>query len=190
MPSATDSRNKSSGVRRVLSGILAANIVVVIVKFLVGVDTNSLAVFGDALQSSVDTCQQSLWPCGRPIGRQGARRGSSLWPRQVRNPRRSTHRPPARAFDFRAGPRRDRAPGHGSSHRQRVWHRTRTPGVHPGCERGGGVVRDPRRTTPSAATFSSPTHCTPAPTSSLPWACSLAWRWLGRVWPGLIRYSP
>ena len=55
MPSATDSRNKSSGVRRVLSGILAANIVVVIVKFLVGVDTNSLAVFGDALQSSVDT---------------------------------------------------------------------------------------------------------------------------------------
>ena len=55
MPSATDSRSKSSGVRRVLSGILAANIVVVIVKFLVGVDTNSLAVFGDALQSSVDT---------------------------------------------------------------------------------------------------------------------------------------
>jgi cation diffusion facilitator family transporter len=41
-------------VRRVLSGILAANIVVVIVKFGVGLDTNSLAVFGDALQSSVD----------------------------------------------------------------------------------------------------------------------------------------
>ena len=55
MLSAPDSRNKSSGVRRVLSGILAANIVVVVVKFLVGVDTNSLAVFGDALQSSVDS---------------------------------------------------------------------------------------------------------------------------------------
>ena len=55
MPSATDSRDKTSGVRRVLSGILAANIVVVIVKFGVGLDTNSLAVFGDALQSSVDT---------------------------------------------------------------------------------------------------------------------------------------
>jgi cation diffusion facilitator family transporter len=54
MPSVFDSRDKSSGVRRVLIGILAANIVVVIVKFAVGLDTNSLAVFGDALQSSVD----------------------------------------------------------------------------------------------------------------------------------------
>jgi cation diffusion facilitator family transporter len=54
MPSVADSREKSSGVRRVLGGILAANIVVVVVKFVVGVDTNSLAVFGDALQSSVD----------------------------------------------------------------------------------------------------------------------------------------
>jgi len=54
MPSVADSREKSSGVRRVLGGILLANIVVVIVKFAVGIDTNSLAVFGDALQSSVD----------------------------------------------------------------------------------------------------------------------------------------
>jgi divalent metal cation (Fe/Co/Zn/Cd) transporter len=54
MPSVVDSRDKSSGVRRVLSGILAANIVVVIVKFGVGLETNSLAVFGDALQSSMD----------------------------------------------------------------------------------------------------------------------------------------
>ena len=49
-----DSRAKSSGVRRVLGGIFVANILVVILKFAVGVDTNSLAVFGDALQSSVD----------------------------------------------------------------------------------------------------------------------------------------
>jgi cation diffusion facilitator family transporter len=55
MPSGADSREKSSGVRRVLGGILVANIVVVIVKFAVGVHTNSLAVFGDALQSSVDS---------------------------------------------------------------------------------------------------------------------------------------
>jgi cation diffusion facilitator family transporter len=41
-------------VRRVLGGILVANIIVVIVKYIVGFDTNSLAVFGDALQSSVD----------------------------------------------------------------------------------------------------------------------------------------
>jgi cation diffusion facilitator family transporter len=55
MPSGATSRDKSSGVRRVLGGILVANIVVVIVKFMVGIRTNSLAVFGDALQSSVDS---------------------------------------------------------------------------------------------------------------------------------------
>ena len=54
MLSLGDSRDKASRVRRVLGGILLANIVVVIVKFAVGFDTNSLAVFGDALQSSVD----------------------------------------------------------------------------------------------------------------------------------------
>jgi cation diffusion facilitator family transporter len=42
-------------VRRVLGGILVANLVVVAVKFAVGLNTNSLAVFGDALQSSVDS---------------------------------------------------------------------------------------------------------------------------------------
>ena len=55
MPSGAGSREKSSGVRRVLSGILIANLVVVAVKFAVGLKTNSLAVFGDALQSSVDS---------------------------------------------------------------------------------------------------------------------------------------
>ena len=55
MPSVADSRQKSSGVRRVLGGILLANVVVVFVKFSVGINTNSLAVFGDALQSSVDS---------------------------------------------------------------------------------------------------------------------------------------
>lgn len=37
-----------------LGGILVANVVVVAVKLTVGFHTNSLAVFGDALQSSVD----------------------------------------------------------------------------------------------------------------------------------------
>src|SRR5918998_3183580 len=55
MPSGAASREKSTGVRRVLGGILVANIVVVVVKFVVGIKTNSLAVFGDALQSSVDS---------------------------------------------------------------------------------------------------------------------------------------
>jgi cation diffusion facilitator family transporter len=54
MPSVVDSREKSSGVRRVLGGILVANLIVVVIKFTVGINTNSLAVFGDALQSSVD----------------------------------------------------------------------------------------------------------------------------------------
>jgi cation diffusion facilitator family transporter len=55
MPSGADSREKSSGVRRVLGVILIANVLVVVVKFAVGLHTNSLAVFGDALQSSVDS---------------------------------------------------------------------------------------------------------------------------------------
>ncbi len=55
MPSGADSRDKSSGVRRVLGGILVANLVVFAIKLAVGLNTNSLAVFGDALQSSVDS---------------------------------------------------------------------------------------------------------------------------------------
>ena len=43
-----------------LGGILVANIVVVVVKFTVGLDTNSLAVFGDALQSSVDAANNLI----------------------------------------------------------------------------------------------------------------------------------
>ncbi|MEA2714693.1 MAG: hypothetical protein QOK27_2654 [Gemmatimonadales bacterium] len=43
-----------------LGGILVANIVVVVVKFTVGFDTNSLAVFGDALQSSVDAANNLI----------------------------------------------------------------------------------------------------------------------------------
>ena len=43
-----------------LGGLLVANIVVVVVKFTVGIDTNSLAVFGDALQSSVDAANNVI----------------------------------------------------------------------------------------------------------------------------------
>ena len=43
-----------------LGGILVANIVVVVIKFTVGFDTNSLAVFGDALQSSVDSANNLI----------------------------------------------------------------------------------------------------------------------------------
>jgi cation diffusion facilitator family transporter len=44
----------------VLGGILVANLVVVVIKFTVGLDTNSLAVFGDALQSSVDAANNLI----------------------------------------------------------------------------------------------------------------------------------
>src|SRR3954468_19654668 len=55
MSSGTNARKRSSRVRGVLGGILAANLVVGVIKFTVGIDTNSLAVFGDALQSAVDS---------------------------------------------------------------------------------------------------------------------------------------
>ncbi len=41
-------------VRRVLGGILLANLAVVVIKISVGLSANSLAVFGDAVHSSVD----------------------------------------------------------------------------------------------------------------------------------------
>ena len=54
MPSLADSTTRNSGIRRVLIGILIANLFVVTVKFIVGVASGSLAVFGDAMQSAVD----------------------------------------------------------------------------------------------------------------------------------------
>jgi len=46
--------DRSGAVRRVLRGILFANLAVVAVKILVGLSVNSLAVLGDAVHSSVD----------------------------------------------------------------------------------------------------------------------------------------
>mgnify|MGYP001549873339 CR=1 FL=1 len=46
--------SRNSAIRRVLAGILVANVAVVLVKSGVGISTHSLAVFGDAIQSSVD----------------------------------------------------------------------------------------------------------------------------------------
>ncbi len=54
MPNPVASTIRNSAIRRVLVGILVANVAVAAVKFSVGVGTNSLAVFGDAIQSSVD----------------------------------------------------------------------------------------------------------------------------------------
>jgi cation diffusion facilitator family transporter len=55
MPSASDvSSTRHQAVQRVLLGILLANIAVVVVKFVIGARTRSLAVLGDAIQSSVD----------------------------------------------------------------------------------------------------------------------------------------
>lgn len=46
--------DRSRAVRRVLRGILFANLAVVAIKILVGLSVNSLAVLGDAVHSSVD----------------------------------------------------------------------------------------------------------------------------------------
>ncbi|HEU5048842.1 MAG TPA: cation diffusion facilitator family transporter [Gemmatimonadales bacterium] len=54
MPSTADSTTRNLRIRRVLAGILIANLFVVTVKFIVGVASGSLAVFGDAMQSAVD----------------------------------------------------------------------------------------------------------------------------------------
>ncbi len=56
-PAATE---RNHAVRRVLAGLLVANLAVVVVKFIVGARTGSLAVFGDAIHSSVDALNNVL----------------------------------------------------------------------------------------------------------------------------------
>ena len=51
---------RNDAIRRVLVGLLVANIAVVIIKFVVGWSTGSLAVFGDAIHSSVDALNNVL----------------------------------------------------------------------------------------------------------------------------------
>ena len=51
---------RNDAVRRVLLGLLVANIAVVVIKFVVGWTTGSLAVFGDAIHSSVDALNNIL----------------------------------------------------------------------------------------------------------------------------------
>src|SRR5881394_938595 len=50
----------SAAVRRVLIGLLGANLAVVAAKAFVGVASGSLAVWGDALHSSVDSLYNVL----------------------------------------------------------------------------------------------------------------------------------
>ena len=54
MPTRTSPSTRDSAIRRVLGGILVANLAVVLVKFGVGIQAHSLAVFGDAIQSAID----------------------------------------------------------------------------------------------------------------------------------------
>jgi cation diffusion facilitator family transporter len=51
---------RSAQIRRVLLGILIANLAVVGAKFIVGLNTSSLAVLGDAVHSSVDALNNIL----------------------------------------------------------------------------------------------------------------------------------
>lgn len=54
MPIRSSSSTRDSAIRRVLIGILFANLAVVLVKFGVGIHARSLAVFGDAIQATID----------------------------------------------------------------------------------------------------------------------------------------
>ncbi|MEO8202124.1 MAG: cation diffusion facilitator family transporter [Gemmatimonadota bacterium] len=51
---------RTDAISRVLKGLLVANIAVVLIKFVVGWKTGSLAVFGDAIHSSVDALNNIL----------------------------------------------------------------------------------------------------------------------------------
>lgn len=55
-----EERSRAGSVRQVLVGILFANLAVVAVKFTIGVLSGSLAVFGSALDSSVDALNNVL----------------------------------------------------------------------------------------------------------------------------------
>jgi cation diffusion facilitator family transporter len=52
--------SRTDAIRGVLQGLLVANLVVVVIKFVVGWTTGSLAVFGDAIHSSVDALNNIL----------------------------------------------------------------------------------------------------------------------------------
>jgi len=52
--------DRTAQVRRVLTGLLVANLVVVAAKFVVGLRTGSLGVMGDAVHSSVDAMNNVL----------------------------------------------------------------------------------------------------------------------------------
>lgn len=63
-------RDRNAQVRRVLLGLLVANLVVVGAKFVIGVRSGSLGVLGDAVHSSVDAMNNVLalaviWIAGR-----------------------------------------------------------------------------------------------------------------------------
>ena len=58
--SGPETRDTSTAVRRVLIGLLGANLVVVAAKLVIGIRSGSLAVLGDALHSSVDSLYNVL----------------------------------------------------------------------------------------------------------------------------------
>ncbi|MGH7672937.1 MAG: cation diffusion facilitator family transporter, partial [Gemmatimonadales bacterium] len=58
--SGPETRDTSAAVRRVLAGLLGANVAVVAAKAAVGLVSGSLAVLGDALHSSVDSLYNVL----------------------------------------------------------------------------------------------------------------------------------
>src|SRR3954462_1500191 len=60
MSPARVSRDRTTQIKRVLAGLLIANLAVVGAKFVIGGTTGSLAVLGDAVHSSVDAVNNVL----------------------------------------------------------------------------------------------------------------------------------
>src|SRR3954462_4135619 len=60
MSPARVSRDRTTQIKRVLAGLLIANLAVVGAKFVIGGTTGSLAVLGDAVHSSVDAINNVL----------------------------------------------------------------------------------------------------------------------------------
>lgn len=60
MPAANRALERSASVRRVLAGLLVANVAVLLAKIIIGVQAGSLSVLGDAVHSSVDAVYNVL----------------------------------------------------------------------------------------------------------------------------------
>ena len=112
--------------------------------------------------------QQPVRARGRAGRRQGARRGPSLRPREVRDAGRAGHRRAALDLHLRARPRRDRPSRRELTAADPVDHRARAARPHARRERRRRLDRDPRRAPARQRDAAGRRRSTPASTSASP----------------------